>query len=552
MTKYDKYIKFLVISIIISLLVYISIGFLEIYRNPKIYVKPDNQFEDTITVLADRDYNPYSFVDDKGNPQGYDIEFIYMLAKEMKVNVDFKMINWTMSLEEMDLSDVDIMVGLDYSKSSEKVFDLSLPTQTSRYVAFGKEIFYDINEFHTKKLGILEGSVAIKLFIEPNHLSGNTKFYSTYEEAFQAISNNEIDYLVGRFNVGNRVLKEEKISDINAVGRILTSNSFCYGVSKNQHELLNRLNDAIYKLSSSGTTAQLSQKWLGSYVNFVTIKDYVSMYKIPFLTISTIVVLICAVLLSKRKHEVLKIIQRENLKVEQEKQLELMTLLKRHVAPNVAEYLLNQKNKQGIFKNERKDVVVMFVDIRKFTNISELLDANDIILILNKFFEITTRSVFKYGGTVDKLIGDMIMAVFNSPIDVPQYNEKAILCALDIRSKLEEFERSILDIYGHKVGAGIGISCGVATIGNIGTEDRVDFTAVGDVVNVASRLQAITDNKQIFISEQMAKRITDEFEVKSIGLTELKGKVKKINVYELLGVKDDIVTLGDNIIKDSQ
>ena len=546
MTTNNKYIKFFIMIVVLSILVYISIGFLEVNKNPKVSVQLDNQFEETVTVYADKDYNPYSFIDKEGNPQGYDIELIYMLAKEMEVNIDLKMIDWSMSLEEMDLSDADIILGLDYSKSSRNVLNLSIPTQTSKYIAFGKEIFYDVNELYTKNIGILEGSIANDLFIEPNHLHRNTRTYSSYEEAFQAILNNEIDYLVGRYNVGKRVLKEGKFSGIDTVGRILTSNSFCYGVSKNQPELLNRLNDAIYQLNYSKFTLQLTQKWLGSYVRFITIKDYVEMNKMPIITISAIVIVSCISLLVKRKQELLKIEQHENLRIEQEKQLELMKLLKRHVAPNIAEYLVNQKNKQGILKNETRDVVVMFVDIRKFTNISETLKANDIIIILNEFFHHTTQSVFKYGGTVDKLMGDMIMVVFNSPVDLPEYNEKAILCALEIKSKLAKFEQDILKIYGCKVGAGIGISCGLATVGNIGTEERVDFTAVGDVVNVASRLQAITDDKQIFISEEMAKRIDDKFELKFIGLTELKGKINKVNAYELLGVKDDAVIVVDN------
>ena len=546
MTKYDKYLKLLVSTVIVVVILSILHSVVEYRSIPSIQREFNNQYEETIIVCADQDYEPFSFRDKNGNPQGYDIELIYLLAEEMEVNIDLRLIPWTMDLEDMDISEVDVMLGLEYTGTAAKEFDLSKPVQTSEYIAFGKNALDRASQLQTKKLGMLQGSIACDLFIEPNRLQDNTTYYATYEEGFQAVLDGEIDYLLGRYSVGKRVLKELGIKTIEPMGQVLASTTYCFGVSKNKPELSERLNKALRNIYNAGDVNNLTDKWLGYYVQVTSIKDYVMKYKENIILISVSALIVMIVWMSMRKERELHRQKEKEIDVERKKQEEIGALLKKHIAPTVAEYLLNYREDSEVVQNETRDIAVMFVDIRNFTSVSEQLEPKKIIDLLNEFFRMTTQSIFQHEGMVDKYIGDMIMAVFNSPIDLFEYNEKALRCALDIKSKTGEFEEYALQKYGVQVGAGIGLSCGSAAIGNIGTSTRVDFTAVGDVVNTASRLQACAESRQIFISEELAKRTESDFETGYIGLMELKGKSNKVNVYELLAEKKtnkiDIVT----------
>ena len=136
---------------------------------------------------------------------------------------------------------------------------------------------------------------------------------------------------------------------------------------------------------------------------------------------------------------------------------------------------------------ESKDIAVLFVDIRGFTSLSESLPPEQIVEILNAYLELVAQAVAKHQGTLDKFIGDAAMAVFNSPTDLDDYEFRAVCAALELRSNAYVLNEKCKKEYGKQVSFGIGIQCGQAVIGNIGCDMRMDFTAIGDTVNTASR-----------------------------------------------------------------
>jgi len=185
---------------------------------------------------------------------------------------------------------------------------------------------------------------------------------------------------------------------------------------------------------------------------------------------------------------------------------------------------------------ERRDIAVMFVDIRGFTSLSENLDPEQVVGILNDYLALVSYAVSKYNGTLDKFIGDAAMAVFNSPFDLDDYEYRAVCSAWELLSNAAALSQKCMDIYGKQVGFGIGIQCGEAVVGNIGCESRMDFTAIGDTVNTASRLEGAALPGQILISQEMADRLGERIQISFAGEMVLKGKEKKVPAYSVEGM----------------
>ena len=179
----------------------------------------------------------------------------------------------------------------------------------------------------------------------------------------------------------------------------------------------------------------------------------------------------------------------------------------------------------------------MFVDIRGFTPMSENLQPEQVVQILNEYLTLTTESIFKHNGMLDKFIGDATMAVFNAPFDLEDYLYEAVATAWDIKSGSDELGKKLMEQFGRTVSFGIGVNCGDAVVGNIGCEVRMDYTAIGDTVNTAARLESRAKPGQILISEALYKALEDRIEAEEVGEMELKGKSNKIMVYSVTAIE---------------
>ena len=186
---------------------------------------------------------------------------------------------------------------------------------------------------------------------------------------------------------------------------------------------------------------------------------------------------------------------------------------------------------------ERRDIAVLFVDIRGFTPLSESLKPEQVVEILNEYLNLTTNAIFKNSGTLDKFIGDATMAVFNAPFALEDYEFKAVCAAWDIVAGAKALERSCMERFGKSVAFGVGVNCGEAVVGNIGCDFRMDYTAIGDTVNTAARLEANAGRGKVYISEELRNRLGDRITVEEVGEIPLKGKSKGIFVYSLTGIE---------------
>ena len=204
---------------------------------------------------------------------------------------------------------------------------------------------------------------------------------------------------------------------------------------------------------------------------------------------------------------------------------------KRYVAPQVVDKIIKDGLDNIELGGKKVDIACLFVDIRGFTPMSEALKPEEVVGILNEYLNLTSSSIFKNEGTLDKFIGDATMAIFNAPLPLDDYIYKAVKTAWDIAKGSEELSEKLQAKFGKTISFGIGVNCGPAVVGNIGTEKRMDYTAIGDTVNTAARLESNAKPGQILISKAVYDALEGRIVATSIGEIPLKGKSNGVEVF---------------------
>lgn len=184
---------------------------------------------------------------------------------------------------------------------------------------------------------------------------------------------------------------------------------------------------------------------------------------------------------------------------------------------------------------QRQEVSILFADIRGFTTFSEMQQPEDLINILNKYLSMAAESILIYEGTLDKFMGDAIMAIFNAPLPQENHPLRAVRAAAAMQQKLNDFHGLIGD-YAPRLQFGVGIHVGEAVVGNVGTNSRMDYTAIGDAVNLAKRIQENTPGGKILLSQNMFDRVQDYVNAVPFKIFTLKGRQEPEQTYELLKV----------------
>ena len=225
--------------------------------------------------------------------------------------------------------------------------------------------------------------------------------------------------------------------------------------------------------------------------------------------------------------------------VEIHRRRHVLNVFKQYVAPQVVDKISKDKDFELVIGGENRHIAVLFVDIRGFTTMSESLKPEEVVEILNEYLGLTTQAIFDNGGTLDKFVGDATMAVFNAPFDLDDYIFRAVATAWDMQAGADRIAEKFCERYGKSVSFGIGVNCGNAVVGNIGCDFRMDYTAIGDTVNTAARLESNAKPGQILISKEVYEAVKDRVAVTPIGEIPLKGKSKGVFVYQIDGVKSD-------------
>jgi adenylate cyclase len=204
----------------------------------------------------------------------------------------------------------------------------------------------------------------------------------------------------------------------------------------------------------------------------------------------------------------------------------------RYVSPPVASKILNTMN-EGSLKlgGEECPVTVLFADARGFTGFCETLGPDVVVRTLNRYFSVIIDSILKYGGIVSKFNGDNIMAVWNAPIKCPEHALNAVKAAITAQEQISALRTGISGIAELKFG--IGVNTGKALVGNMGSMDRLEYSLIGDTVNISSRLSALAPGDKVWIGAETHEYVKDLFDTIPLGPHALKGKEQLVDVYEL-------------------
>jgi class 3 adenylate cyclase len=182
---------------------------------------------------------------------------------------------------------------------------------------------------------------------------------------------------------------------------------------------------------------------------------------------------------------------------------------------------------------QRREITVLFADVVAFTPLAESKGAEVVVEILNELFSLLSEIVFKHGGTVDKFIGDCLMAVWGAPVSQEDHARRALAAAEDMLRFLETANPAWSARHGVEIRLAIGVNSGEAIVGNIGSDKRMEYTVVGDIVNVAARLEAIAKPNQILCTERTAELAGEGFTLRSLGAQQLTGRKGTTTVLEL-------------------
>lgn len=215
-------------------------------------------------------------------------------------------------------------------------------------------------------------------------------------------------------------------------------------------------------------------------------------------------------------------LEEANLRSKVRKESEARQSLMRYHSPQVVEKIIQDK---GDIRVDEMMITILFIDIKDFTHQSELIGPLQTAKLLNEYFDIITDIVFHYKGSIDKFIGDAAMAMFGAPFSTVDYTEMAVRAAIDIHREIKNL---------NKYRIRIGINTGPAVIGNIGSSKRMEYTAIGDTVNVASRLEKMARPGTIYIGKTTYEHIKDIFKTRPVGMQTVKGKTMEVNIYEVL------------------
>jgi adenylate cyclase len=205
-------------------------------------------------------------------------------------------------------------------------------------------------------------------------------------------------------------------------------------------------------------------------------------------------------------------------------------LFERYLPSQVARYLIDDPSRANL-GGERREVTILFADLRGFTALAERMSPEHLIEVVNGYLSLATESIFANGGVLDKFMGDAVMALYNSPLDQPDHALRAVKTAFALRESLDRRQQEPVLHFG------FGINTGEAVVGNVGSEALMNYTAIGDTVNVAFRLQEQAKEQQILLSRATYEQVKDSVEAKPLGWMRIKRRAEEAEVYEAVGLK---------------
>jgi adenylate cyclase len=221
--------------------------------------------------------------------------------------------------------------------------------------------------------------------------------------------------------------------------------------------------------------------------------------------------------------------------------LKVKRIFGQYVSRKVVDKILQHQDALHL-EGERKPLTIFFMDFAGFTAMSEKLDPSELVKLISEYHNEAAEEIFRTEGTLDKFIGDAIMAYWNDPIEQPDHALRACLTAIGAQKKLLKMADLMKERGLPEMSARIGLNTGVATVGNMGSKEQVNYTLIGDEVNLASRLEGVNKEfgTKIIVSEATYLPAKDRLEVRELALIKVKGKKLPVRIYELIGLKGEV------------
>ena len=211
----------------------------------------------------------------------------------------------------------------------------------------------------------------------------------------------------------------------------------------------------------------------------------------------------------------------------------LRALFERYVSPRIVEQLVSSPSAPAL-GGARQTITVLFADIRGFTAFVEQAQPELLVRVLNRYLTVAATAVLEQEGTLDKFMGDAVMAIFNAPVPQPDHALRAVRAALSLQQSTARLHQELPD--APHLHFGVGVATGEAIVGNIGATQLMNYTAVGDCVNVARRLQESARGGQVVLDERTHRLVQPRAQVRPLGPMELRGRIAPEVVYELMGL----------------
>ncbi|MFW6212329.1 MAG: adenylate/guanylate cyclase domain-containing protein [Spirochaetota bacterium] len=220
-----------------------------------------------------------------------------------------------------------------------------------------------------------------------------------------------------------------------------------------------------------------------------------------------------------------------NATLAEKREHKIRTIFQKYVPQELIDRFF--QNPEEMLVGDNRDLAILFSDIRGFTTISEGMRPDDLVNSLNRYFSTQVDIIMEHGGIIDKYIGDAIMAFFGAPVAHPDDRYQAVLAGIEMSQALEGFNSGQRAAGSPEFQIGVGIGCGEVTVGNIGTDRKMDYTVIGDVVNLASRLEGLTKvyKQQLLITGPLYQAVKDRLPVRAIDRVAVKGKSKGVSIF---------------------
>jgi class 3 adenylate cyclase len=217
---------------------------------------------------------------------------------------------------------------------------------------------------------------------------------------------------------------------------------------------------------------------------------------------------------------------------DQVEELQRVGRLRRFLAPQLAQAIVSAGDDEAMLENHRREVVALFCDLRGFTPFSETAEPEDVMAVLGELHAAVGPLIYKYEGTLERFLGDGMMVLFNDPLPCPDAPQRAARMAIEMRDAVAALAPA-WKRKGHVLGFGVGLAQGYATMGTIGFENRLEYTAIGAVINLAARLCADAQDGQILTNSRLAAAIGDSVEIDELGERTLRGMSRPVAVVNL-------------------